>query len=397
MKKRAAALFVLILLALSARSQTIDKRHLNFSASGRFVHVLDGWDIYKNVIGSTNYDMYDFKAGVSTRPEDGGWFERAFNYPGYGLGLSWQRMGSLRFKGDTHLGDIVNLYGWAEFDFVRTKHFRIGPVLELGLAVCPKIYHPVSSPDNLYLSSPVFALVGGGLNAEWLFAPQWSLVAGAFLTHHSNGMLSVPNYGFNELSFSAGVRYRMSPAVWETRRGPKPELPEYEKGLHWNFYASGGAHASSVELDAALAADLPPERWFPIPPRARIIAGAEGVWRYSPVFATGIGIDINYAENRYRETDLLLLGKEDPAGYSPLHCGIYLIQEFWYRRVSVHLNAGLHVFKKTGYTENMGLDYQRIGIRYHFRKPKGLFAGLSLRVHNFDRSYCQEWCLGYSL
>ena len=210
-------------------------------------------------------------------------------------------------------------------------------------------------------------------------------------------MLSVPNYGFNELSFSAGVRYRMAPADPVNRRGPKPELPEYAKGLHWNFYAAGGAHASSREMDAALGADLPPEQWFPIPIRARVIAGVEGVWRYSPIFASGLGIDVNYAENRYRETDLLLVGATDPKGYSPVYAGIYLIQEFWYRRVSVHLNAGLHFFKKTGLTENMGLDYQRIGIRYHFKKPKGLFAGLSLRIHNFDRSYCQEWCLGYSL
>lgn len=393
------ALTALLLLAAAAgtRAQTIDAKHLNFSASGSANYVLDGWDLYKNMLQTYVYDSYDIKAGVATRREDGGWFERAFNYPGFGLGFSYNRMGSLRFKGDSRLGDVMNLYGWAEFDIVRTRHFRLGPIVELGAAYSPVVYHPYTNKDNLYLGSKVFAIVGGGLNAEVLLAPRWSLIAGFWVSHHSNGMMSVPNLGFNELSFSAGVRYRPEPADWARGRGPKELPPEYEKGLHWNFYVAGGGHASSVEMDAAVEAKLPPEQWFPIPTRARAIAAVEGVWRYSPIFASGLGIDVNYAENRYRETDLLMRGKEDPQGYSPIYCGIYLTQEFWYRRVSAHLNVGVHFFKKTGLTENMGPDYERIGIRYHFRHPKGLFLGLSLRIHNFDRSYCQEWCLGYSL
>lgn len=397
--KRFRILLAGLLLAASGGvyAQKVDAEHLSISASGRFSHVLDSWDLYRNLLNGSNYDMYDLKVGLHTRRGEGGWFERAYNYPGFGLGFSYQRMGSLPCKGISRIGDIFNLYGWAEFDFVRTRHFRLGPALELGVAYTPEVYHPVTNPENMYVGSKIFALIGGGLQAEWLFAPRWSLVAGAWFTHHSNGMIVVPNLGLNEISFNAGIRYRIAPTEWEHGQGPKLERPEYEKGLHWNFFAAGGGHASYLELESAIVLEMPPEKWFPIPTRARAVVGVEGVWRYHPVFATGLGVDVNYAENRYREVDLLRLGREDPQGYSPIYCGIYLIQEFWYRRVSVHLNAGIHFFKKTGLTENMGLDYERIGIRYHFRRPKGLFAGLNLRIHYFDSSYCQEWCVGYSL
>ena len=39
--------------------------------------------------------------------------------------------------------------------------------------------------------------------------------------------------------------------------------------------------------------------------------------------------------------------------------------------------------------------YEKIGVRYHFGKRGGLFAGLDLRAHQFDRSYALVWSLGY--
>lgn len=91
----------------------------------------------------------------------------------------------LDFKGPSRLGDFVNLYGWAEFSLVRTRHFRAGPMLELGLAFTGKTYDYYQNPKNKYIGSNVLFVLGLGLQAEWLFAPQWSLQFGAYLTHHS--------------------------------------------------------------------------------------------------------------------------------------------------------------------------------------------------------------------
>ena len=69
------------------------------------------------------------------------------------------------------------------------------------------------------------------------------------------------------------------------------------------------------------------------------------------------------------------------------------MQEFWYRDVSVHVVLGVYAFKRSGLTEDVSRTYQKIGIRYQFRRS-GLFAGLDLRAHQLDRSYSLEWSLG---
>ena len=376
-----------------ASAQTIDREHLSIGARGRYSHILDGHGIYTDLIDSHNYGIFDATIGLSTRPEDGGWFERAFNYPTFGIGLSCARMGALNFKNDSRLGDIVNLYGWAEFNLIRTKHFQAGPLLELGLAFSGQTYDYNRNPQNRYIGSKVFAVFGTGLQAEWIFAPQWALQVGGFLTHHSNGMLRSPNLGINELSVGVGVRHYLAQKSFTPKSADAPEKPEYPKGIHWNIFAAAGVHSCPVELDGILVSDEPARL---APARFRGVMGAEAVWRYTPIFGTGIGLEADLDANNYRQTDLLLTGNEDPNGYSPLRIGAYLKQEFWYRRISVHIVAGVYLFKRCGLTEDISSTFEKIGVRYHFRQQGGLFAGLDLRAHQFDRSYSLEWSLGYS-
>lgn len=376
-----------------AYAQKIDKEHLGIGVRGRYSHILDGHNIYGSLIDSHNFCTFDAAVGLHTRPEDGGWFERAFNYPTFGLGLSYARLGTLDFKGDSRLGDIVNLYGFAEFNLVRKKHLRFGPLLELGLAFSGQIYDYDTNRNNTYIGSKVLAVFGTGLHAEWLFSPHWELQGGVYLTHHSNGMTRSPNLGINEISFGLGVRHYLSAHANSPKLAEAPQKPEYKKGLNWNVFAAAGVHSCPTELDGIWVSDNPSRL---APARFCGLIAAETVWRYHPIFGTGLGVEMDYNANNYRQTDLLLTGKEDSGGYSPLRVGMYLKQEFWYRRISVHVAAGVYLFKRCGLTEDVSTTFEKIGIRYHFgRQGKGLFAGLDLHAHQFDRSYALGWSLGY--
>lgn len=402
-RRRILLLLVTGLLAAGpfAGAQPIDREHLDIGAYGRFSHILDGQGIYDNLLSSYDYGIYGLSLDYSTRPEDpqGAWYNRAWNYPVFSLGLSYARQGSLAFKHDSRLGDILNLYGSARFDFVRTSRFRFGPLVELGLAFTGERFEIGRNPFNLYVGSRLFALIGAGLQAGWLITPHWELQAGAYLTHHSNGMLRAPNLGINEMAFGAGLRYHLSETAWVPgRQLPKPEQPDFGKGLHWNVYAAAGVHSCPVELDAALkraeeGGPLPADST--VPSRARLLAGVELSWRYTPIFATGVGAELGYNANNYRETDLILEGREDPRGYSPVRAGLYLIQEFRYRQVAAHIIWGAYLFKRTGLTEDVGRTFQKIGVRYRFGRT-GFYAGLDMRAHSFDRSYCLEWSAGCS-
>lgn len=394
MRRNRIVAIVTCLLAgsLCVCGQTLDRKHLNISVGGRYSHILNGHNIHSEMLDTKGYGIFNATVGLSTHPEDGGWYERAFNYPTFGIGLSYARLGMLDFKGPSRLGDFVNLYGWAEFSLVRTRLFRAGPMLELGLAFTGKTYDYYQNPKNKYIGSNILFVLGLGLQAEWLFAPQWSLQFGAYLTHHSNGMIRSPNLGINEFSVGVGLRHYLSQESFNAKPSTAPDKPAYPKGLHWNVFAAGGVHSCPVELDAILVSDRP-ERLAPA--RFQGTVGAESVWRYSPIFATGIGLEANYVCNNYRQADLLLTGGEDPDGYSPIRIAAFVKQEFWYRRLSLHVAFGVYLFKRCGLTEDVKRTYEKIGLRYHFSKRGGLFAGLDLRAHLFDRSYALEWSLGY--
>lgn len=353
---------------------------------------MDGHGLYDNLLSTYDYWTVGATLGLQTRPEDDDWFARAFNYPSFGLGLDYARMGGLQFKGASRLGDIADLYGWVQFDILRTRHFRFGPGLKLGLAYSGAPFDAVTNPENKFFGAHVFALMDAGVRAEWLFAPQWSAELSADALHHSNGMTKAPNWGINELAVTLGLRYYMVPTVFPSRSKESSSVPDYRKGFNWRVFAAGGVHSCPVELDAALAAG---QTAGLAPARPRFVLGTELAWRYSPVFSTALILDAGYTANRYRETDLLLEGREDPRGYSPFHAGVGLMQEVWYKQVSIHLALGVYAFKKTGLTEDIGRSFQKLGIRYQFKN--GLFLGLDMRAHMLDRSYALEWAIGYSL
>ena len=392
--RRRISVFGVCLLGcfIAVSAQSIDRKHLSISAGGRYSHLLNGHNIYANLTGTHNYGIIDAKVGLSTLPEDSGWFERAFNYPTFGIGLSYARMGALNFRNDCRLGDILNLYTWAEVNLFRTRKFRIGPLLELGLAYSGQIYDYHTNPKNKYIGAKVFALFGMGLQAEWMFAPQWALQAGVYLTHHSNGMLRSPNEGINELSVGLGVRHYLEQRQYPAKLAEAPAKPAYAKGIHYNVFAAGGVHSCPVEMDGILASDEPERK---SPALFRGVVAGEVVWRYTPIFATGIGMEVDFDANHYRQTDIILAGRENPDGYSPVRLGAYIKQEFWYRRLSIHVGAGIYMYKRCGLTEDISRTFEKIGMRYHFGKQGGLFAGLDLRAHQFDRSYSLEWALGY--
>ena len=361
--------------------------------------MIDGHGLYDEILESYDYALGGIQYGFDTHPEDSSYFAAAWNYPHFAIGLSFANMGSLDFKNDSCLGDIVNLYGSARFDIIRNSAFAISPVLELGLAYSPERYHFYSNAHNLFIGSNIFFDLGAGLETAFHLTPQWDIALTAYLTHHSNGMLRVPNWGINEFSAGGALRYNFAPVY--TLERTKMREPDYRKGLHWNIYTVGGVHSCHVELKAlrklyeeGLAN---PTDSYRVPARARIIGGFEGVWRYSPLFAAGAGLEGNYAWNDYRSSDLALRGEEDPKGYSPFYAAAYLTHEFYYDKLSIHVMWGVYMYKKTGLTEDMGKTFQRIGARYHFSSNGKYFAGFDMRAHYFDRSYCLELSLGMTL
>lgn len=383
-----AVLYVAI-PALSGPKNTIfNKEHINVSVHGRYQHMLDWHDIYNDMLETHGSALMGVQVGLDTHPSDRNWWSDAYNYPSISLGFSYDNAGSMRSRPGTNLGDFYNLYLAAEFDFFRAGIFSFGPVLEVGMSYTTDKYNPRRNVSNQFVGSNFLANLAGGLEAALRVHPHWEVALTGYFVHHSNGMTHTPNLGTNQLAVGTKVKYYLAPQ--ETDRRIALEKPDYPKGLRWNIYTAFGGHSCDWELIAkGLEA-------YPVRYRFRAILGAEASYRYCRLLSTGIGIEGNYADNAYRETDILQLGKEDPKGYSPFYTSVHLAQYFHYSNLSVNFTVGLYTFKKTGLVEDMSRCFQRIGVRYHLPsfKTGQMFVGLGMRAHYFDRSYCIEYGTG---
>lgn len=388
---------ILLLLALVCstgvlHAQKMDKEHISIGVNGRWNHV-SSTPLLDKMVSTYDYASPVVNIGFSTYQKDNDWFARTFNYPTFGFSFGFNPMGSLKYTGKSTLGNFWDLFGWAQFYLWQVSRFRIGPCLALGLGYTPVVYDFKTNPDNLFIGSHLQNYVALSIKAEFLISRHLAAELTFDLQHHSNAMIKAPNWGINEMVTGLGLRYYLAPTEFPTR-GPKLEQPIFKKGLSWRIFTAFGVHSCQQELDANLKIGKE-ENLAPAHPVFEL--GTELVWRYSPIFATGVLLEGNYTGNNNRVVDRILEHRVDPEGYSPFRVSVGLTQEFWYKRVSFHLAVGIYVFKKTGLVEDVGRTTAKLGIRYHSKFVKGLFAGFDLRTHYFNRSYSTEWCLGYSL
>ena len=384
----AIALFVAMPAFSGPKSAIFNKEHINVSIHGRYQHMLDWHGIYNDMLKTHGSTLMGVQVGLDTHPSDRNWWSDAYNYPSISLGFSYDNAGSMKSRPGTNMGDFYNLYLAAEFDFFRAGIFSFGPVLEIGISYTKDKYNPRRNVSNQFVGSNLLANLAGGLEALLRVHPHWEMALTGYFVHHSNGMTQTPNLGTNQLAVGTKIKYYLSPQ--ETDRRVDLEKPDYPKGLRWNIYTALGGHSCDWELIAK-----GPEA-YPVRYRLRAILGAEAAYRYHRLLSTGIGIEGNYADNAYRETDILKLGKEDPKGYSPFYTSVHLAQYFHYSNLSVNFTLGLYTFRKTGLVEDISRCFQRIGVRYHLPsfKTGQMFVGLGMRAHYFDRSYCIEYGTG---
>lgn len=398
--RRISAVAVLLVLALpvfaegQSKNGVFNKEHMNVSLHGRYTHMLDGHNMYKNMLDSYGSGLVGIQVGFDTHPSDSSWWANAYNYPHLAFGFSYDATGNLKTKPAASMGDFYNIYLAMEFDFFRAGAFSMGPVIELGASFCTDRYDPITNSPNKFIGSTLVANLAGGLELKYRFLPQWEVALTGYLIHHSNGMIRVPNWGTNQAAAGAKLKYYLAPQ--ESVRRIDIEKPAFPKGLRWNIYAASGVHSCSMEQKALQTLG---ERGYPVKPRIRALVGVEAAWRYHRLLSTGLGVEGNYAANTYLQNDLAIEGRKDPRGYSPFYSSVHLVQNLHYSNLSLHFAWGVYTFKRTGLTEDMGRCFQRIGARYHLPEFKvgQMFLGFDMRAHYLDRSYCLEYSIGITI
>lgn len=389
-----------VMVPMVAQAQTMDKEHLNVNAYVRESHLLNALNIY-NLIDTKDCVTAGVTVGVNTKPSDNNYWAWAWNLPHYGLGFSYSNMGSIKCRPGSSLGDAYSLYGYAHFDFVKTSFFSFGPNVEFGASYITKRWNAVTNPGNLYVGTPVVVMIGMGLEAGFHISPQWELGLNAMLTHRSNGMFKVPNYGLNEVAGSIYLRYSLEER-YLGHRGPKPQVPEYKNWIY-DIYFSSGVHSCDAERhvyqDIILKKTGKADEWASSTQWLRLNLGGTVSYRYHPLFATGVGLDLSYTQNWKRLAEYAAIRAEEEGQPAiqpktcPVYLGAYIQQSFFYKNVEIGIGLGVYLFKKLA-IEDSTWNYQRTLIRYHIPKAGNIFFGFAMRAHKFDRSDTLEFSFG---
>lgn len=348
-------------------------------------YMLDALGIYDNLLEGKCFWQTGVAYGIRRVPS-GDFYDWAYNYPEYGARLFYTSTGSLAFKNDSCLGDMLTLQGFFKPNLYRNDIFSFGPVLNLGLSYTSVTWDPENNLNNWYVGSRVLVNLGFGLEARVQCGRRVSLAFQAVMSHRSNGMLQVPNWGLNNAECGVQLRYHLDEAP-VFRRGTRPEMPAFKK-IACDVYVTGGVHSCDAEraiVKECTGEDIWAKRY------ARLGIGTLVSYRYHPLFATGAGADIFYTGNWKRlEYCSRLLG--DPQKCSPVYAGLYINQSLYYKCLELGIGLGVYVFKRLG-PEDSTWNYQRVHMRWHFVKT-GLFTGVALRAHRFDRSDTIEITLG---
>ena len=336
----------------------------------------------------------DFHTGTSSKGEG---FAKAWNYPVFGIGLSYNTLSDVKFKSaHGHYSDMVTAYGVMSRDLVRTGHFSFGYDVSTGLSYSDSYYNPLDNGANWFFSSPVLIFVSGGGHLAWMPGSRIEFIADISVRHNSSARFAYPNGGLNYWGGGLSARYHFHGR--KDLRGnvfTEPKVPAelYRRGWSLEVYAGGGVHKCAAEWNAAKKTMTKEEfasaslrKW----PMASL--SADLIYRAGGRFGLGLTVDGFYNSNtdRLKWSDEVVYGEEAVAeskGYAPLSLGGGLVQEVFYKEFALYVQEGLYAYRHMGIHGDHGRLYERAGVRYYPHSLAPFFFSACIKAHKFKADY----------
>ena len=392
-------LLLSILAATAIGASAADGDTLRFTGATLFAN--PSWQISMNgteakYLRRKQAFVFGGEAHFSALPCDSDAFAEDYNFPTLSIGAKlalnngvvmhrtadpeWGKLVPVDY--DSHLGDIVTLYGSFSRPLWRTRRWQIDYSLRAGVGYGPHIYNKVDAIDNELIGSRFTIYFGAALTATYQLNRQWGITAGILYGHHSNGALDRPNKGENHVGPVVGLRYAphhdellQRPAVhrpftkywyadlrlgiggktlledWQlTQFKTDPSDPDYRTD-HFHFYTAYSLQASLMR-------------------------------RYARRWASGIGLDLFYGSyyKRVRELDQ---AAGQTCSHSPWSVGIAAKHAVFYHNLSLDMALGIYLYRQIGASakEIERPYYERIGVFYSFPRLGGLRLGASVNAH----------------
>lgn len=389
---------LLLTVAMEANAAASDSlRRVGFSllASPAWQIAMDQYE-RKWLKGKRSFSL-GAEINYSALPNDSDGFAQDYHYPTLSIGAklslnngvtmrrtpdpAWGKAQMVDY--DSHLGDIVSVYGAFERPLFRTTHWQLSYMLRAGVGYGPHKYNLHNNIDNELIGSRFSIYFGGGLTATWQVVDDWALTVGVLYGHHSNGALNRPNKGENHVGPMMGVKY--TPYSKQVKKGAPPVSPPFKKYWYADFRIGFGGKTLLEDWQLTqfnTDPDDPDYRTDHFQLYASYSAQAALMYRYARRWASGIGLDVYYG-TYYQHVRDLDVAAGNHVSHSPWSVGISLHHEAYYRQLSVDMAIGYYLYRQMG-THAKTVEkpyYERIGVFYTLPKLHHMKVGLSVNAH----------------
>lgn len=398
---RKNCIITILFLFLACVNTHADGSHWPSVTAGAAYCYLTNTDNMRDLFVDRNGHMsYTFKVGFNTSPDDpNAAFAERYNYPVLGFGATFDNCTTMKFKNNSRLGNFLNVYTFMEGAFYKNKYGSIGYWASIGMGITSVMYDPITNPYQLHIGAPLSIYLTCGPQIKLRPVDNFELAINAYWYHHSNGNMWMSNIGLNGYAVGATLTYNIDKPY--TKQVSRLTLhPEYEKGMHYDFFTTYGLHACKTEFKAfnEMVED-PEEKQKDFRSRPRIGLGFDAVYRYSLLCSTGLSLEAgyNWDSEMLKRSDTVIYGPEAVAaskGYSPFSLALGFVHEFYYGNVTAYMGCSAYLFRHVGINEDISRYYQRIGMRFYFPHFSNAFAGWNIRSTKFKNADFFEFQIG---
>ena len=284
-------------------------------------------------------------------------WEQRFNFPDYGVSLTYQNM-----KNDV-LGNNIALYAHYNFYFLK-RHlmFRIGQ----GLSYNTNPYDIDTNFKNVAFGSTFGSSTYVMLNyKKERIIDRFGLQAGFSLVHYSNANVKSPNNGTNSITFNLGMTYNLDDTDLEYQYTlDKQADRDFSEPLKYNLVFRSGINESDVVGSGQYA---------------MYVISAYADKRINKSSAFQLGTDVffsNFLKELIYYQSVAFPNKGLSGDEDHKRIGVFAGHELFINKTSLITQLGYYVYYPFDFE---GRTYFRIGLKRYISKK--WFGSLTLKSH----------------
>jgi hypothetical protein len=355
-------IFILVLIKLTGNAQIV-KRPFIIETK---VHAGMNFPFYKALTYLINDDIYAFDLSVSFPTFGENYWEKLYNYPRTGAGISVMGLGN-----NEVFGTAYALYGFFNAPlFEPSDKLSFNYQVAFGAAYLPKIFDVYENHLNRAIGSHINTYIRLGIDSKMKIFRHSELILEAGFTHISNGKTRSPNYGINEGSISLGINYFFNDYVTGIT---EPEIPAIrQKFIQSVIYSAGSKVYDNLfgvkYFTSSVSYNL--ERFI------------------NHVSKIGIGADLSY-DGSISEALASDDGIPEKDFSKLIRSGLHASYAIRYKKLLMGINVGYYYYSK--YTV-LSRVYNKILVQYLV--TENIFGSIAIKSH-MGKADCLEFGIGY--